>query len=116
MAAVFKLVCVLLAFMVVSAPYAAEGTLTCGQVASKMAPCLGFLMGGAMSSGCCPGVKGLLGMAKATPDRQAACNCLKNAAKSMSGIKMANAAALPKQCGVNIPYQISPATDCAKVK
>ncbi|XP_026457123.1 non-specific lipid-transfer protein-like [Papaver somniferum] len=116
MAAVFKLVCVLLAFMVVSAPYAAEGALTCGQVASKMTPCLGFLLGNPMSPGCCPGVKGLLAMAKSTPDRQAACNCLKGAAKSMSGINMAKAAALPKQCGVNIPYQISPATDCAKVK
>ncbi|KAI3962024.1 hypothetical protein MKX01_039846 [Papaver californicum] len=113
MAGVFKFACVVLAFMVVAAPYAAEGALTCGQVDGKMAPCLGYLMGRPIASNCCQNVVALLGMAKSTPDRQAACNCLKNAAKSMTGIKMANAAALPRLCKVNIPYSISPNTDCA---
>ncbi|MCL7049336.1 hypothetical protein MKW94_010664 [Papaver nudicaule] len=116
MAAVFKLACLVLAFMVVAAPYSAEATITCSTVTSKMAPCLGFLLGGALAPSCCPGVKGLLNMASSTPDRQAACTCLKNAAKAMTNIKMANAAALPGKCGVNIPYKISPATDCTKVK
>ncbi|MCL7037288.1 hypothetical protein MKW94_002402 [Papaver nudicaule] len=117
MAARLKLACVVLACMVVAAPYyAAEGAITCGMVTSKMAPCLGYLKGGALATGCCPGVKSLLGAAQTTPDRQAACNCLKSAAGSIAGINFANAASLPSKCGVNIPYKISPSTDCTKVK
>ncbi|KAI3956596.1 hypothetical protein MKW92_034325 [Papaver armeniacum] len=116
MAAVFKLACVVLAFMVVAAPYAAEGAITCPTVTQKMAPCLGYLLGGAVSPNCCPNVVSLLGMAKSTPDRQAACGCLKTAAKAMPNLNMAKAAALPGLCKVNIPYKISPTTDCSKVK
>ncbi|KAI3952808.1 hypothetical protein MKX01_006851 [Papaver californicum] len=116
MAGVFKLACLVLAFMVVAAPYAAEGTLSCSDVTVKMAPCLGYLLGGVASPNCCPNVRALLSMAKSTPDRQAACGCLKNSAKSMPNIRMDKAAGLPGLCKVNIPYKISPTTDCAKVK
>ncbi|XP_026384733.1 non-specific lipid-transfer protein 1-like [Papaver somniferum] len=116
MAAVIKLAYVVLAFMVVAAPYAAEGTLTYGQVAGKVGSCLGYLKGGDLNPDCCPGVKGLLAMAKTKDDRQAVCRCLKYAVQSVTGIKMANVVALPGKCDVTIPYKISPATDCATVK
>ncbi|KAI3844167.1 hypothetical protein MKX03_000065 [Papaver bracteatum] len=116
MSAMLKLVCVLLACMILVAPYAAEGAISCGTVVSKMTPCLGYLTGGAITSGCCAGVKSLLASATTTPDRQAACNCLKSAAGGLAGINYANAASLPSQCGVNIPYKISPSTDCTKVQ
>ena len=48
-------------------------------------------------------------------DRQTACNCLKRAANSVSGINLDLAGVLPQRCGVNIPYKISPSTDCNKV-
>ncbi|MCL7030137.1 hypothetical protein MKW94_006445 [Papaver nudicaule] len=116
MAAMFKLACVVVACMVVLAPYPADGAISCGTVQYQMAPCLGYLLGGALQPGCCAGVKSLLGSAQTTPDRQAACRCLKGAAGSISGINFANAASLPSKCGVNIPYKISPSTDCTKVK
>ncbi|MCL7031351.1 hypothetical protein MKW94_029146 [Papaver nudicaule] len=114
MAAMLKLACVVLACMVVAAPYAADGAITCGTVTAKMAPCLGYLKGGALASNCCSGVKSLLGAAQTTPDRQTACTCLKSASGSIPGINYANAASLPSRCGVSIPYKISPSTDCTK--
>ncbi|KAK4406279.1 Non-specific lipid-transfer protein 1 [Sesamum angolense] len=62
------------------------------------------------------GVKGLYAAAKTTPDRQSVCNCLKSLAASYSTLNLGKAAGLPAQCGVNIPYKISPSTDCSKVK
>ncbi|KAI3952811.1 hypothetical protein MKX01_006854 [Papaver californicum] len=114
MAAMLKLACLVLACMVVVAPYAAEGALSCGTVVSKMTPCLSYLQGGAIGSGCCPGVKSLLALAQTTPDRKTACNCLKSASGSIPGINFGNAASLPSKCGVSIPYKISPSTDCTK--
>ncbi|XP_026459142.1 non-specific lipid-transfer protein 5-like [Papaver somniferum] len=117
MAAAFKLACVVLAFMVVAAPYAAEGTLSCDQVTGTVRPCLGYLLGGDLSPDCCPGVIDLHDMAETTADRQAACVCLKKAAMFfMTRIKKANAFALPGKCGVTIPYKFTPDFDCTKVK
>ncbi|MCL7051725.1 hypothetical protein MKW94_019102 [Papaver nudicaule] len=98
--------------MTAVAPFAAEGAITCGMVTSKMAPCLGYLTGGALSPSCCQGVESLLAAAQTTPDRQTTCNCLKTASGSIAGINYDNAASLPSTCGVNIPYEISPTTDC----
>ncbi|TJX43194.1 hypothetical protein E8P77_30485, partial [Soehngenia saccharolytica] len=66
--------------MVVSAPHA-EAAVSCGQVATSLAPCLNYLRGSvnAPSSGCCGGVKSLYNAAQTTADRQAACKCLKSA-------------------------------------
>lgn len=105
--------CVVVTCMVVAAPYAEA--ITCGQVVSNLAPCLGYLKnGGAVPSGCCSGVTALNNAAQSTPDRQTACGCLKSAYSANSGINAGNAAALPGMCGVNIPYKISPSTDCSK--
>ncbi|PIN00305.1 hypothetical protein CDL12_27190 [Handroanthus impetiginosus] len=53
-------------------------------------------------------------MAKMTSDRQSVCNCLKSMAKSYPGVNLDKIARLPSQCGVNIPYKISPSTNCVK--
>ncbi|KAJ1419251.1 Plant lipid transfer protein/Par allergen [Sesbania bispinosa] len=108
-----KFACVIVAVMCMAAPMA-EAAISCGMVTGSLAPCMGYLQGGAgPSAACCNGVKKLNGAAQTTPDRQAACNCLKNAAGSISGLNAANAAALPGKCGVNIPYKISTSTNCA---
>nr|GEW45855.1 non-specific lipid-transfer protein-like [Tanacetum cinerariifolium] len=110
-----KILCVIVACMVVVAPYAEA--LTCNDVTSKLAPCLNYLKsGGKVSPACCTGVKGLASAAKTTPDKKTACTCMKNAYKSFSGIDADNALGLPRKCGVNIPYKISLSTDCNKVK
>ncbi|OMO94384.1 Plant lipid transfer protein/Par allergen [Corchorus olitorius] len=115
MASAIKIACVVVVCMaLVSAPVA-QGAISCGQVAKALGPCISYLTGkGPLVSGCCSGVKSLNGAAKTTPDRQAACNCLKSNAGSISGINYGLAAGLPGKCGVSIPYQISPSTDCSK--
>ena len=108
-----SVLCVVVALMVVSAPYAEA--ISCGQVVSNLSPCLGYLTkGGAVPPGCCSGVVGLNNAAKTTADRQTACGCLKSVYASNSGINPDNAASLPGKCGINIPYKISPSTDCTK--
>ncbi|WP_431194237.1 non-specific lipid-transfer protein [Listeria monocytogenes] len=100
--------------MVVITPYAEA--ITCGQVASGVSPCIGYLRrGGPVPPACCSGIRGLSNAARTKPDRQTACRCLKSAAGSISGINFALAAGLPGKCGVSIPYKISPSTDCNRV-
>lgn len=111
---VMMFLCVVMTCMVLTTPYA-EAAISCGQVVSKLAPCVSYLTkGGAVPLPCCSGVKALNDAAKSTPDRQAACSCLKSAYSSNSGINPGNAASLPGKCGVSIPYKISPSTDCTK--
>ncbi|KAJ4704247.1 Non-specific lipid-transfer protein [Melia azedarach] len=103
--------------MVLGAPIA-QAAITCGQVTSTLAPCIPYLRsgGGAVPAPCCSGIKSLNAAATTTPDRQAVCNCVKSAASSINGINYSLASGLPGKCGVSIPYQISPTTDCSKVK
>ncbi|MBD4019012.1 hypothetical protein GUI04_08260 [Xanthomonas citri pv. citri] len=101
--------------MVVSAPYA-EAALTCGQVVSKMLPCLGYLRtGGAVPPACCMGLKSLNSATQAVPDRKTACGCLKTASSSYAGINPNNAVGLPGKCGVNLSFKFSPNIDCSKI-
>ncbi|XP_043725183.1 non-specific lipid-transfer protein 1-like [Telopea speciosissima] len=111
-----KLVCFVVALMVVTAPYA-EATMTCSEVDTKLSACLDYLRkGSSISSSCCNGVKGLNSAANTTTDRQTTCRCLKTLYSSISGINLSYAAKLPSACGVNLHYKISTSTDCSKVK
>ncbi|KAI7746900.1 hypothetical protein M8C21_018122 [Ambrosia artemisiifolia] len=112
---VMTVMCLVLACMVVVTPCAEA--ISCGQVVSGLVPCLGYLTkGGAVPPACCGGVSGLNNAAKSTSDRQTVCACLKVAYASNSGINLSYASSLPGKCGVNIPYKISPSTDCSKVQ
>lgn len=116
MAAFTKAMCLVFiaAVLVASVAPPAEAAIGCGTVISYLAPCLPYVTNRGPLGGCCGGVKGLYGAAKTTPDRQAVCGCLKSLAASYGGVNLGKAAGLPKQCGVNIPYKISPSTDCSK--
>ncbi|KAK8558276.1 hypothetical protein V6N13_038749 [Hibiscus sabdariffa] len=111
-----KLACVVVLCLVVGAPLA-QAAITCGQVASSVAPCIAYLRGtgGSVPAACCSGIKSLNAAAKTTADRQAACKCLKSAAGGIPGINFGLASGLPGKCGVSIPYKISPSTDCSRV-
>ncbi|GJT10055.1 non-specific lipid-transfer protein-like protein [Tanacetum coccineum] len=110
-----KVLCVMVAFMMLSAPY--TEAISCGQVISSLSPCLAYLRsGGAVSGACCSGVKSINSAARTSADRKTACGCLKSAYSSNRGLNAANAAGLPGKCGVSIPYKISPNTDCSKVQ
>ncbi|KAK3015326.1 hypothetical protein RJ639_007269 [Escallonia herrerae] len=111
-----KVACVVVMCMVMTAPYA-KAAVSCGMVASNVAPCIGYLQkGGPVPANCCSGVRKLASAATTTPDRQAVCKCLKSAAGNVPGVNLSNAAGLPGKCGVNIPYKISPSTDCTKAQ
>ncbi|KAL6987979.1 hypothetical protein U1Q18_013725 [Sarracenia purpurea var. burkii] len=114
--AVLKVACMLVMCMVVVAPYA-EAAISCGQVVTSLTPCISYLRsnGGPVPAPCCNGIKSLNSAARTTPDRQAACNCMKSASGSVPGVNIKLAGSLPGKCGVNIPYKISPNTDCTKI-
>uniref|UniRef100_A0A7N0VB46 Non-specific lipid-transfer protein n=1 Tax=Kalanchoe fedtschenkoi TaxID=63787 RepID=A0A7N0VB46_KALFE len=117
MAGSLKIATIFLLCIVVAQPFAAEAAITCGQVARALGPCVPYLQGGkTVPAPCCNGVRSLLAAASTTADRQLACQCLKNAAGTISNINLGNAAGLPRACGVSIPYPISRSTDCSKVK
>ncbi|CAK8575201.1 unnamed protein product [Lathyrus sativus] len=106
----------LMCMVVITAPMA-EAAITCGAVSAALAPCLGYLKGApGPSPTCCGGVKGLNGSARTIFDRRSACNCLKNSAGSIPGLKPANVAALPGKCGVKLPFTISTSTNCNAIR
>lgn len=107
-----KVLCMAVIAMVVAAP-AAEA-LSCGDVSSKVAPCINYLKGtvAAVPAACCNGIKSLNSASQTPADRQTACKCLKSAANSISGLNDGLAAGLPGKCGVNVPYKISRSTNC----
>ncbi|KAI3437474.1 uncharacterized protein J3R85_005233 [Psidium guajava] len=112
-----RLVCVTLLCLVAAASVA-EAAVTCGQVASSLAPCIPYARSGRgpVPGGCCNGIRSLNNAARTTPDRQATCRCLKSAAAGISGINYGVVASIPGKCGVSIPYKISPNTNCNSVK
>ncbi|KAL3835088.1 hypothetical protein ACJIZ3_009824 [Penstemon smallii] len=114
---IVKSMCIFLvmAVAVIAIARKSEAAIGCGTVVSSIKPCLPYVTGKGPLGSCCSGVKSLYAAAKTTPDRQSVCNCLKSIASSYSGINSDKAAGLPGQCGVNIPYKISPSTDCSKV-
>ncbi|KAK1562142.1 hypothetical protein Q3G72_007035 [Acer saccharum] len=63
---------------------------------------------------CCNGIKAINSIAVTITDRHYACECLKDLAKSLSGINAALAASLPGKCGVNVTYSISTSNNCAQ--
>ncbi|CAJ1948408.1 unnamed protein product [Sphenostylis stenocarpa] len=116
---VFFLAIVCLALGTTTIPKA-QAAVTCDQVVDNLTPCLSYVMygGTTVPAQCCNGIRSLYGLAQTTQDRQTVCRCIKNGVSS-SGFTYSNynlnlAASLPKKCRVNIPYQISPNTDCSR--
>ncbi|CAI8600631.1 unnamed protein product [Vicia faba] len=106
----------LMCMVVITAPMS-EAAISCGSVTGALAPCFSYLKGGpGPSPGCCIGVRRLNSQAKTTAKRRIACNCLKVAAGSSSGLNLNAAATLPGKCGVRIPYRISTSTNCATIR
>ncbi|VAI30227.1 unnamed protein product [Triticum turgidum subsp. durum] len=79
---------VLAAVVLMMAGREASAALSCGQVDSKLAPCVAYVTGRAssISKECCSGVQGLNGLARSSPDRKIACRCLKSLATSIKSI------------------------------
>ncbi|CAM0152460.1 unnamed protein product [Urochloa decumbens] len=97
----------------------ASAAVSCSEVTSAVAPCLGYAMGSTSSpsASCCSGVRSLSSRASSTADRRAACSCLKSMTGRLGGggASMSNAANIPSKCGVNVGVPISPNVDCSKI-
>ncbi|XP_030516253.1 non-specific lipid-transfer protein 3-like [Rhodamnia argentea] len=108
-----------LCMVVANAPPAASQVSSCNQVVNTLMPCVSYVLnGGAVPPACCSGIRSLYSAARTTADRQGVCNCLKSAINGISynANNAGLAAGLPAKCGLNIPYKISPSTDCKSVK
>ncbi|KAL2479346.1 Non-specific lipid-transfer protein 3 [Abeliophyllum distichum] len=113
---IVKAMCFVLIAVALVAPLA-EAAISCGAVVGSLRPCLGYVQNSSpiVPPACCNGIRGLYASAKTPADRRSICYCLKSLASSYKGINFNKAAGLPGKCGVNIPYKISPSTDCSKV-
>ncbi|XP_037440239.1 non-specific lipid-transfer protein 1-like isoform X1 [Triticum dicoccoides] len=112
--AVAPAVLLVAALLVALAPRGASAALSCSTVYNELMPCLGYVQsGGAVPRACCSGIKTLVSRARATPDRRAACACLKTvAAAAAGGPYLGRAAGLPGRCGVQPPFKIDPNVNC----
>lgn len=114
MAVIIKFVAalVLAVALLAAAPAAA---ITCSDVIKDLRPCINYLKSGsgAPPPPCCAGASSLASAATTTADKKTACNCLKNAASNIS-LKPELAKALPANCGITLPFEVSPNVDCSK--
>ncbi|PON51588.1 Lipid transfer protein/Par allergen [Parasponia andersonii] len=102
-----------------AASKSAEATITCGQVVRYLTPCISYVAnGGTVPAACCNGIRTLYGLAQTIADRQGVCKCVKDAISGFScnGYNVNFAAWLPSKCGVNLPYKISPSTNCQRYR
>ncbi|KAI8027277.1 hypothetical protein LOK49_LG02G00824 [Camellia lanceoleosa] len=88
--------------------------ISCGQVDGYLAPCVPYLIGGSGSPAptCCEWVKNIKGMASTTAEKQAACNCVKQAANSYSNLKDDAAQSLTTECSVQMDIPVSRTINC----
>ncbi|KAF4394634.1 hypothetical protein G4B88_009884 [Cannabis sativa] len=94
-----------------------EAAISCSDVIKDLRPCVSYLMNGSGKppAPCCSGVSTLASAASSSADKKAACECIKNAAKNIK-LKTDLAQSLPKDCGISLPFAVSPNTDCTNGK
>ncbi|XP_062232794.1 non-specific lipid-transfer protein 1-like [Phragmites australis] len=94
---------------------AVRADIACSDVLNDLSPCLGFLQGDEdrPSGACCAGVATLYAAADTKAERQATCECLKAAYRQVNA-NISAARELPGDCGLSLPYIISPDIDCTK--
>ncbi|KAJ4842418.1 hypothetical protein Tsubulata_050864 [Turnera subulata] len=105
----------LLSFAVLICMVQPSQAITCQQVDTSLLPCISYLENGGStpSNECCNGVRNIKQITPTTPDRRAACECIKQAASRYhSAIKPDAAIQLPKLCAVDVGVPITPNIDC----
>ncbi|XP_002531706.2 non-specific lipid-transfer protein 8 [Ricinus communis] len=93
-----------------------EAAISCSDVIKDLRPCVNYLVNGTGTppAACCAGASALASAATTTADKRAACACIKTAAQQLNPNAQL-AQALPANCGISLPYTISPNFDCSKV-
>lgn len=109
-----KLVPLVFLCMLVNSP-CGKADISCGTVASKLAPCLPYIQKGqGERPECCPNIRSLVSLDRNKADRQSVCKCLHFFASGFSDAEIQNAARLPGHCEVFTPYPIERNTDCSR--
>ncbi|KAL6876434.1 hypothetical protein ACP4OV_013006 [Aristida adscensionis] len=95
---------------------ASVADIQCPDVLRDMNPCLSYLQGkdDDPSADCCAGVTTLADDADTQAERQATCECLKDAYYQFNAV-LSRAQALPGKCGISLSFTISPDVDCTKI-
>nr|XP_009768713.1 PREDICTED: non-specific lipid-transfer protein 1-like [Nicotiana sylvestris]XP_016489433.1 PREDICTED: non-specific lipid-transfer protein 2B-like [Nicotiana tabacum] len=91
-----------------------ETRIQCSNVVGAVRPCVVFFRGGSGVTGmppaaCCAGISTLSKMA--AKNRQAVCRCVQSAIKNLRATD-ATVKALPRRCGVTLPFTFSPNVKC----
>ncbi|KAM7263408.1 hypothetical protein ACFE04_001091 [Oxalis oulophora] len=102
--------------LVALATTSTEASVSCTTVTSDLSACYSYLTnGGTPSSSCCSNIQSLYGSATTKEDAQGICTCLKQLYSTYgSYINLTYAEDVATKCGVNVPYKISPSTDCSR--
>ncbi|XP_027337281.1 non-specific lipid-transfer protein 1-like [Abrus precatorius] len=114
---VMKIACMaIMCMMVMGAPLLTHADITCLKVENTVIPCSEYVTGngGVVPQPCCTAVRTLNDEAKTTLDRQDICWCIRNVAQNLRGLNLSTFAALPANCGIHLPFKLSPSTDCNK--
>jgi hypothetical protein len=96
------------AAMLLSAPYAANATITCDQVNPIIGACIQDIRARApLSPGCCSGLRSLGRSLTTIADNRATCSCSKTVVAT-AGIKQTGlVAGLPRMCGISAGTTLS---------
>ncbi|RHN46676.1 putative plant lipid transfer protein/Par allergen [Medicago truncatula] len=111
-----KVTCLATICLVLGIPLA-NAVITCRDAAITLMGCLPYVAHPTPSppQNCCAAVLDVTGQAITREDRQAVCSCLKGLMNGIPGLDLTALASLPKVCGANIGYEISPDMDCSKI-
>ncbi|XP_065870282.1 non-specific lipid-transfer protein 8-like [Euphorbia lathyris] len=102
--------------LLLSLALSSEAAISCSDVMKDLRPCVKYLVNGsgAPPAACCAGASALAAAATTTDDRKAACACIKSAAQNINPNTQL-AQALPANCRISFPYNVSPNVDCSKI-
>ncbi|GAV69099.1 Tryp_alpha_amyl domain-containing protein, partial [Cephalotus follicularis] len=92
-----------------------EGAISCSDVLKDLSPCVKYLQNGSgmPPAACCTGASTLASAATTSADKKTACGCIKAAAQQLNPNAQL-AQALPGNCGITLPFTVSPNVDCSK--
>ncbi|RHN78453.1 putative plant lipid transfer protein/Par allergen [Medicago truncatula] len=110
-----KVTCLAMLCLVLGIPIA-NSAPSCPQVQQTLAPCIPYLTNPGPPpppDPCCNGYKTLDGQIKTPEDIQDVCYCLKPIVENPK-LNISALASLPKDCGMDMGYVISPDMDCSK--
>ncbi|CAN4126110.1 unnamed protein product [Withania somnifera] len=107
----FLLVILIVLFLILPT-YSHAENIKCNNVARAVRPCVVFFRGGSGVTGipptaCCAGISTLSQMA----NRTAVCRCVQSTIRNLR-ITEATAKALPRRCGISLPFTFSPYVKC----